>query len=53
VAAIACVLGAVDAAAMLTFARSAGDGLFYKCYRECMAMNNESNAPPTAAYTPS
>lgn len=54
VAVIACVLGVVHAAAIFIFARSAGDGLFYQCCHECMAMNNESNAaPPSAAYNTS
>lgn len=44
VAVVACVLGVLHAAAIFTFARSAGDGLFYKCWHECMAMNNETNA---------
>lgn len=44
VAVIACILGVVHAAATYTFARSAGDGLFYRCSHECMAMNNDTNA---------
>eukprot|EP00752_Nemacystus_decipiens_P010777 g9586.t1 len=58
VAVIACVLGIVHAATILVFARSAGDGVLYKCCHECMAMNNASNAPnqqqpapPTATTT--
>lgn len=50
VAVIACVLGVVHAAAIFIFARSAGDGLFYKCCHDCMALNNEPDEPPSAAY---
>eukprot|EP00903_Cladosiphon_okamuranus_P016234 g14976.t1 len=49
---IACILGVVHAATIFVFARSSGNGPFYKCCSECMAMNNESIAAPSsgAAY---
>lgn len=49
IAVLACILGVVHAAAVFVFARSAGDGLLYKCCNTCMAMNNESNAAPNSA----
>ncbi|CAM9097836.1 unnamed protein product, partial [Hapterophycus canaliculatus] len=41
VAVVACVLGMVQAASILAFARSAGDGPAYKCCHECMSLNND------------
>ncbi|CAM9120709.1 unnamed protein product [Ectocarpus sp. 12 AP-2014] len=43
-AVVAVVLGVVQAVSVLTFARSSGDGPFFKCFNECMAMNNAPNA---------
>ncbi|CAM9116301.1 unnamed protein product [Ectocarpus fasciculatus] len=44
VAVVAVVLGVVQAVSVLTFARSSGDGPFFKCFNDCMAMNNAPNA---------
>lgn len=44
-AVVAVVLGVVQAVSVLTFARSSGDGPFFKCFNECMAMNNAAAVP--------
>ncbi|CAM9615930.1 unnamed protein product [Ectocarpus sp. 8 AP-2014] len=44
VAVVAVVLGVVQAVSVLTFARSSGDGPFFKCFNECMTMNNAPHA---------
>ena len=43
-AVIACILAMVQAGAVFVFARSSGDGLFYSCCHQCMAMNVDPNA---------
>lgn len=39
VAVVGSVLAIIDAGLLLTFARSSGDGPFYKCVHDCMSMN--------------
>ncbi|CAM9424719.1 unnamed protein product [Scytosiphon promiscuus] len=43
VAVVACLMGMVQAAAVLTFARSAGNGPAYKCCYDCMSANQDPN----------
>lgn len=50
VAVIATLLGIVDAVLILAFARSSGDGPFFKCVHDCMTMNNDPNAAVHGGY---
>lgn len=43
VAVVATLFGMFQAGSVLTFARSAGDGPFFKCFHNCISMTNDTN----------
>ncbi|CAN0418314.1 unnamed protein product, partial [Pylaiella littoralis] len=50
VAVVATLLGMFQAGSVLAFVRSSGDGPFFKCFHDCMAMNTDPNAAVRGGY---